>query len=252
MNKSRTNYIYGWNPLMEWLAADLPVSKVFLARGNDQRKEQELQRLLAVKKISCQTISRQEMSQTLGHQDHQGAAALIHLPDYVPLEEVLAAANNPGEPLFIAILDQVQDPHNLGAILRSADGAGVHGVIMPKDHSVDLTPAVFKASAGAAAHVPICRVTNLARTMEELKNQGLWLVGTDDSAEKVYWQQDLTGPMAVVMGSEAKGLRRLVAETCDFLVRIPMHGRVNSLNVSVASGLMFFEVQRQRLAKSGK
>ncbi len=251
MNKSRTSYIYGWNPIIEWLAADLPVSKIFLARGNEQRKEQDLHRLLEAKKIPFQSVSRQEMSQKLGHQDHQGAAALIHLPDYVTLEEMLAGGSET-DPLFIAVLDQIQDPHNLGAILRSADGAGVHGVIMPRDHSVELTPAAFKASAGAAAHVPICRVTNLVRTMEELKKNGLWLAGTDDKAEQEYWQRDLTGPIAVVMGSEGKGMRRLVAETCDFLVRIPMYGKVNSLNVSVASGLMFFEVKRQRLAKSGK
>ncbi|HPN33603.1 MAG TPA: 23S rRNA (guanosine(2251)-2'-O)-methyltransferase RlmB [bacterium] len=247
MSASRTDYIYGRNPLLEWLAADLAVSRVFLCRENDPRKEQDLLRLLQNKKIVPQPVSRQELTHRLGHGDHQGVAALVHLPDYVQLEDLLSRAQN--EPPFIILLDQIQDPHNLGAILRSADGAGCHGIIMPKDHSVELTPAVFKASAGAAAHVPLCRVTNLARTMADLKQRGLWLVGSDEKAAEVYYQRDLTGPIGVVMGSEGKGLRRLTAESCDFVVKIPMYGRINSLNVSVASGLLFFEVRRQRTAK---
>jgi len=248
MSASRTDYIYGRNPLLEWLDADLAVSRVFLCRENDPRKEQDLLRLLQMKKIVPQMVARQELTHRLGHGDHQGVAALVHLPDYAQPADLFSRAAN--EPPFIILLDQIQDPHNLGAILRSADGAGCHGIIMPKDHSVDVTPAVFKASAGAAAHVPLCRVTNLARTMAELKEQGLWLVGSDEKAGQVYYQRDLTGPIGVVMGSEGKGLRRLTAESCDFLVKIPMYGRINSLNVSVASALLFFEVRRQRNAKS--
>jgi len=247
MNPSRNAFIYGRNPVLEWLSADLPVNLVYLSKENDRRKEQELLQALEIKKIPTQHLSRQELNQKLGHADHQGVAALVHLPEYVSLETILARAVN--EPPFIVLLDQIQDPHNFGAILRSAEGAGCHGIVVPKDHSVELTPTVFKASAGAAAHVPICRITNLARTMAELKEQGLWLVGSDEKADEIYYQRDLTGPIGVVMGSEGKGLRRLTAESCDFLVKIPMYGQLNSLNVSVASGLMVFEVKRQRLAQ---
>lgn len=150
------------------------------------------------------------------------------------------------EPPFLLILDNVQDPHNLGACLRTADGAGVHAVIIPKDRSVHLTSTVRTVACGAAEHVPLVEVTNLARVLDQLKEGGIWIVGTADSAVKSIYEVDLKGPLAVVMGSEGKGLRRLTAEKCDFLVSIPMHGAVESLNVSVATGVCLYEAVRQR------
>ncbi len=156
---------------------------------------------------------------------------------------------DPPKPLFFLILDQVQDPHNLGACLRSADGAGVDAVIVPKDRAVALTETVRMIACGAAESVPVVMVTNLARTMEFLKGAGIWLVGTSDQAEKSIYDTDLTGPLAIVIGSEGKGMRRLTTENCDFLVSLPMAGKVESLNVSVATGITLYEAVRQRMSK---
>ena len=161
---------------------------------------------------------------------HQGVAAEVKTPSYSEVEDIFQVAAEKKEPAFFAILDGVQDPHNLGAILRSADGAGVHGIIIPKDKAVGMTPAVFKASAGAAAHVPVACVTNLVRIIEELKKKGLWIIGTDQEAESDCFQMDYKGPIAIVLGGEGKGMRRLLREKCDFLASIPMYGKVNSLN----------------------
>ncbi len=250
MTPPRTTYLYGRNPVLEWLLADLPVQQLLLARETESHLDPQLRKQIEKCRAQVQRLAKQELQLKVGTSDHQGIAALVQLPAYVSLEEMLERAKRKEEPLFIVILDQVQDPHNLGAILRSAEGAGVHGIIIPKDNAAELTPAAFKASAGAAALIPIARVTNLVRAMETLKEQGVWLVGTDDQAAEIYYKRDLCGPIGVVMGSEGKGLRRLVAETCDFMVNIPMHGRINSLNVSVASALLFFEVRRQRACRS--
>lgn len=153
------------------------------------------------------------------------------------------------EPPFLLILDGVQDPHNLGACLRSADGAGVHAVIVPKDRSVSLTDTVRHVASGAAASIPLVQVTNLARTLRDLKKRNIWLVGTTDQAEKSLYEQDLKGPLGIVMGSEGKGARRLTLEECDFQISLPMKGRVESLNVSVATGVCLYEAVRQRKAK---
>jgi len=163
------------------------------------------------------------------------------------LWQIMDALN---EPPFFLILDEIQDPHNLGACLRSADAAGVHAVIIPKDRSVSLTNTVREIASGAAEHIPVIQVTNLVHTMKQLKEKGVWIVGTADSAEKRFYEIDLTGPLAVVMGNEGKGLRRLTSENCDFLVYIPMQGFVSCLNVSVATGVVLFEAVRQR--KYGK
>jgi 23S rRNA (guanosine2251-2'-O)-methyltransferase len=157
--------------------------------------------------------------------------------------------DNLNEPPFLLILDGVQDPHNLGACLRSADGAGVHAVIIPKDRSVSLTDTVRHVASGAAESIPLVQVTNLARTLRDLKKRGVWLVGTADQSGKSLYEQDLKGPLGLVMGSEWKGARRLTLEECDFQVRLPMKGRVESLNVSVATGICLYEALRQRESK---
>lgn len=176
------------------------------------------------------------------------APALEPLDDHSLLELVDALA----EPPFLLVLDQVQDPHNLGACLRSAEGAGVQAVVVPKDRSAPMTPTVRMVATGAAERVPVARVTNLARTLGELKERGVWLVGTDEDAPQLLWEVDLTGPLAIVMGSEGSGLRRLTREACDFMARLPMAGGVASLNVSVATGICLFEAVRQRQAKIKK
>ena len=184
--------------------------------------------------------SRSHSSRTHRHTDYTVDPSVR---DEAFLFELLRGSRSPA---FLLILDNVQDPHNLGACLRTADGAGVQAVVIPKDRSVHLTPAVRTVACGAAEHVPLIEVTNLARLLDQLKEAGVWLVGTADKAPKSIYEIDLTGPLALVMGSEGKGLRRLTAEKCDFLASIPMQGSVSSLNVSVATGVCLYEAVRQR------
>lgn len=239
------SYIYGRNPVIEWLRTGYPTEKLLVSRELGTAL-QEIEKLAAQKHIPLERLPRHELARAAGSEHHQGLAARIILPDYVEVEEILARAQRRGEPPLIALLDCVQDPHNLGAILRSADGAGVHGVIIPKDNAAPMTAAVFKASAGAAAHVALARVTNLSRTIEELKEQGIWFSGTDEEGERIYTELDLKGATGLVLGSEGKGLRRLVREECDFIARIPLAGKISSLNVSVTAAVLFFEARRQR------
>jgi 23S rRNA (guanosine2251-2'-O)-methyltransferase len=183
-----------------------------------------------------------------GHDRHQGIVALAD-PTIVArtLPELLDSLDLEKNAPLLLVLDGVTDPHNLGACLRAADGAGVHGVVVPKDRSASVNATVSKVASGAAEVMPLITVTNLARTMREMQELGIWLVGTDDTAEKSIYELDFTGPTAIVMGAEGEGMRRLTRENCDQLVHIPMHGVVESLNVSVASGVVLYEAQRQRL-----
>ncbi len=241
-----SQYIYGRNSVLEWLRADLPPKKIFLARDLKGPTVQEIMRLAEQKNVPLQRFDRQALDKMVGNPHHQGVVAQVDTSRFVEIKDILAVSQQRREPPLIGLLDGIQDPHNLGAILRSGEGAGIHGIVIPKDNAVGLTPAVVKASAGAAALLPVAQVTNLARTMEELKEAGLWLIGTDDSAERPFRQADLKGPVGIVLGSEGKGMRRLVREKCDFLVRIPLYGKISSLNVSVAAALVFFEARRQR------
>jgi len=240
------SYIYGRNPVLEWLRSGMDIEKIVVAKDGSGAGLTELESLAGKKGFKLERAARQELTRMVKSEHHQGVAARIVLPDYVGLDEILRRAAALGEPPLIAVLDCIQDPGNLGAILRSADGAGVHGIIIPKDHAAPLTPAAFKASAGAAAHVAIAQVTNLTRTIQELKEEGLWFVATDQDAPKRYTEIDLKGPVGLVLGSEGKGVRRLVREQCDFSARIPLRGKVNSLNVSAAAAVLFFESRRQR------
>ena len=194
-------------------------------------------------------MGRQSRSKSSRIHQHSAFPKSVALKNENDLFEILRHLQ---QPPFLLILDGLQDPHNLGACLRSADAAGVHAVIVPKDRAVSLTDTVCKVACGAAEHVPLVTVTNLARTLKQLKELGLWLVGTADDAKQSLYDVDLTGPLALVMGAEGKGLRRLTKEHCDFLVHIPMAGSVECLNVSVAAGVCLFEAVRQRRRNSQK
>jgi len=245
-----SHWIYGKNPILEWMESGLRIAELLITQDARPKAVAPVTTLAAKLKIRVKRVTRHEMTELLEVDRHQGVAARVEMPAFADVDDLFAVARSRNEDPLFAILDGVQDPHNLGAIIRSADGAGIHGIIIPKDHAVGYTPVVLKTSAGAAAHVPVAQVTNLARCMKELKDKGLWLAGTDHTGDRTYTAMDFKGPMGIVMGSEGKGLRRLVRESCDFLVSIPMQGRVNSLNVSVASALLFFEARRQRLAAS--
>jgi len=184
-----------------------------------------------------------EMSQT---GNHQGVIAIVPPFEYCEVEDILDEAKSKNEQPFILILDGIEDPHNLGAIIRTAETAGVHGVVIPKRRAASVNSTVNKVSAGAVEHMKIARVNNINDTIQFLKDSGLWIIGTDGAAENYYYEQDLTGPIALVIGSEGNGMNRLVSENCDILVKIPMHGKITSLNASVSAGIVTYEIVKQR------
>lgn len=206
----------------------------------------ELRRQLQEAGVAVRSASRKELDQLSGGQQHQGVVLEVNLPRELGENELWAALEGLSEPALFLVLDHVQDPHNLGACLRTADAAGVHGVVLTKDQAVGITPTVAKVASGAAETMPVYRVTNLARTLEGFKQRGVWVAGAAGEADQSLYQADLTLSLALVIGAEGKGLRRLTRDTCDFLVKIPMKGQVESLNLSVAAGVMLYETVRQR------
>ncbi|KKM12719.1 RNA methyltransferase [Clostridiales bacterium PH28_bin88] len=239
--------IEGRNPVVEALKSGRPINKILIGSGVNPRGLSELYSLARARGIPVQQVDRNKLDALAHTRGHQGVIALAAAKEYVEVDDILAIARQRGEEPLLVLLDELEDPHNLGAILRTADAAGAHGVVITKRHSVPLTGAVAKASAGAVEYVPVARVANLVQTMEYLKKEGCWVVGAAMEAEDLYLHRDLTGSLALVIGSEGKGLGRLVKETCDYCVRLPMQGQINSLNAAVAASVMLYEVVRQRL-----
>ncbi len=240
-----SEFVFGRNPVAEALRGGQPIEKLLIARGLHGRTIAELRQLARSGGVPIEEVPRVKLDTLAGTRKHQGVVAVVAAAAYAELEDVLQRAAVRQEPPFIAVLDGIEDPRNLGAILRSAEAAGVHGVVIPKRRAAGLTPAAIKAAAGAQAHLPVVRVTNIATLLDELKEAGLWVVGADPEAEQAFCDADLHGPIAVVIGGET-GMRRLVRQKCDTRVRIPMYGQVSSLNASVAAALLFYEVRRQR------
>jgi 23S rRNA (guanosine2251-2'-O)-methyltransferase len=229
------------NPILEILGGSPGrVNKLFVQKERGPHKLAEVIRLARSGGIPLVFVPRRKLD-SLAH-DHQGAVALLAPKDFSSVDDILSAAGTP----FLVLLDGVEDPQNLGAIIRSAEGAGASGLILPERRSAGLTESVLAVSAGAAEHLKVARVTNLAQTMEGLKKQGLWLVGAEGNARARWYEFDYTIPVGIVLGSEGRGLRRLVREKCDQVLSIPLFGRVNSLNVAAAAAVFFFEVVRQR------
>jgi 23S rRNA (guanosine2251-2'-O)-methyltransferase len=243
-----TGHVYGLHAVASLLARrPAEVSGLMLAEGGADERLAALLETAAAAGIGVQRMSRKELDQRFPGARHQGVVASLTAPPPELTEKGLAdflAAL--AEPAFLLVLDGVQDPHNLGACLRTADAAGVHAVILPRDRAAGITPVVHKVACGAVESVPVCFVTNLARTLRQLREAGIWIYGASDAAEQDLYATELTGPLALVLGGEGKGLRRLTMELCDFLVAIPMAGQVESLNVSVAAGVLLFEARRQR------
>lgn len=238
--------ISGRNPVREALKAGRAINKIMVAKSSHTGPIGEITELARQRKIVVQTVDRQVIDRLVPDVLHQGVIAYAAPKAYAEVADMLALAEAKGQPPFILILDEINDPHNLGAIIRTADAAGVHGVVIPQRRAVALTSTVAKASAGAVEYVPVARVTNIAQTIRLLQEQGLWVVGADMQGPEVYWQARLDGPLALVIGGEGKGLGRLVKERCDSLVRLPMLGQVGSLNASVATALLAYEALRQR------
>ncbi len=241
--------IEGRNPVIEILKSGRDVDKILVAKGN---KEGSIHKIIAMakeKKIPVQEVDRRKLDQMAESDNHQGVMAYVAAYEYGDLDTILNALEDKGENPFLVICDEINDPHNLGSILRTANATGVHAVIIPKRRSVGLTAVVAKTSAGALEYTPVCKVTNLVNTMKALKERGIWIVGADMDGENFHFQQDMLGKLAIVVGSEGKGMSRLVKETCDFLVRIPMSGEVTSLNASVAASVLMYEAVRQNHGK---
>ncbi len=240
--------LYGRNAVHEMLCAGRRrCEKVLVAEGVQESGTLSLILALAVQKsIPVQRVPRQQLD-SLGPVNHQGVAAQVGDYPYVDVDDMLDLARKRSEPPFVLILDSVQDPQNLGTLLRTAEVVGVHGVVIPRRRAAQITPAVSNASAGAVEHLLIAQVTNLVRTMEELKGKGVWVVGLESLPEAQYYcEADLNIPLALVVGSEGRGLSRLVRERCDFWVKLPMRGKINSLNVAVAGSIALYEAWRQR------
>lgn len=247
MKNKNVEWVYGVHAVHAVLARGAAAQEVWmLAGGAPERRLQELQALARKQSVQIRLVERRALDELAGGGNHQGVAAAVTPAQARSEGELSECLVELSEPPLLLVLDGVQDPHNLGACLRSADGAGAHGVIVPKDKAVGLTPTVRKVACGAAEFVPLFQVTNLARTLRDLKDAGVWLTGFAGEAERTLYQADLRGPLALVMGAEGHGLRRLTREHCDSLVRIPMHGSVDSLNVSAAAAIALFEARRVR------
>lgn len=243
--------IEGRNAVLEAFRSGKCVDKLFILDGCQDDPVRTIAREARKTDTIINYVSKERLDQLSETHAHQGVIAQVAAYDYSTVDEILARAEEKGEAPFLIILDNVEDPHNLGAIIRTANLAGAHGVIIPKRRAVGLTSTVAKTSAGAINYTPVAKVTNIVRTIEELKEKGIWFVCADMGGETMY-DLDLTGPMGLVIGNEGEGVSRLVREACDFTASIPMKGDIDSLNASVAAGVLAYEIVRQRLAKAGK
>lgn len=240
--------LVGRNAVVEALKSGRGINKILLAQGDRAHDIEELLVLAKERGILTQTVERSKIESVAAGHRHQGVLAYVAPVPYIEVEDILARAEKKDEPPFLLLLDELEDPHNLGALLRTADAAGVHGILIPKRRSVPLNATVAKTSAGAVEYVPVARIGNVAQTLKKLKERGLWVVGADMDGTP-YDKADLTGPMVLVVGSEGKGMSRLTRETCDIIVSLPMVGRINSLNASVAGSILLYESLKQRLSK---
>ena len=244
--KNQSDLVFGKNNVTELLLSDLPVERVYLAGDPQNANYKKIIALCKGKGIPIIHTEMNALHRKLPKANHQGVLAVCGQKEYVSVEEILKGAEEKNEAPFIIIADEIADPHNLGAILRSADAFGAHGVIISKRRAAGLTPSVAKASGGAIHYMPVARVANLAQTVEELKEKNIWVYGCDMAGERVYYEQDYSGGVALIVGSEETGISRLLREKCDFFVRIPMKGKISCLNASVAASVIMQEIAKHR------
>ena len=242
----REDLIEGRNAVIEALRAGRALDKVFIARGETDKTLGHIAARARDAGIVVVEADRRKLDAMSATKAHQGVVAIAAVREYCSVDDILSVAQQRGEAPFLIACDEISDPHNLGAILRSAECAGAHGVIIPKRRSAGLTGIVGKTSAGAVEHIPVARVANLPSAIRDLKERGLWIYGTAAAAAASLWETDLTGPCCIVVGSEGDGMGRLVTEQCDFLVSIPMRGKLDSLNAAAAATVLMYEVVRQR------
>ena len=238
--------VEGRNAVIELLESGRDINKIFILEGERHGSINKIIAMAKERKIVLTMINKAKLNQMAQTENNQGVIAIVPPFDYCEVEDILENAKQREEIRFILILDGIEDPHNLGSIIRTAETAGVHGIIIPKRRSASVNSTVSKVSAGAVEHMKIARVNNINETIRYLKENDVWIFGTDMDAKKYYYQEDYTGPIAIVIGSEGFGMSRLVKENCDFLVKIPMKGKITSLNASVSAGIVIYEAVKQR------
>jgi len=244
--REREDRVEGRRPVLEVLRSDRPVNKIFIEKGNPDPTLARIAALAREKGIPIQYVDKRKLDMMSLARIHQGVILDAAVKEYAEVEDILRIASERGEDPFIVILDGITDTNNFGSIIRSAECAGAHGIIIPKRRSATLNATVAKVAAGAQEFIAIARVGNLAQTVRELKAKGIWMAGADPEGDKAYYEADMKGPIGLIIGSEGEGLSRVVREQCDFLVKIPMKGKISSLNAGVAAGLLLFEIAKSR------
>lgn len=239
----------GRNPVIEALKSGRTIEKLYIAKGSIEGSIRQIISMAKDRGIVINEVDRVKLDVMSETKNHQGVVAIVSPYTYVEVDDILEDARTKGEQPFIILLDEIYDPHNLGSVLRTANACGAHGVIISKRRAVGLTPAVAKASAGAVEYVRVSRVTNISQTIKYLKEKGIWVAGADMDGEKMYYEADLSGPIALVIGSEGEGMGKLIKNNCDFIVKMPMKGQISSLNAGVAGAVLMYEVVRQRSLK---
>ena len=251
-NKEEKNYddqVEGRNSVLELLESEKDINKIFITKGE---RHGSINKIIAIAKERNVVIvekDKRKMDEMAQNENYQGVIAIVPPFEYCEINDILQHAKQKNEDPFILVLDGIEDPHNLGSIIRTAETAGVHGIIIPKRRAAAVNSTVNKASAGAVEHMKIARVTNISDSIQKLKDAGLWICGTDINTDKYYYNQDLTGPLGIVIGNEGSGISEKVRKNCDFTVKIPMKGKVTSLNASVSTGIIIYESVKQRILK---
>lgn len=247
--KHYDDQVEGRNAVIELLESGRDINKIFVANGEKNGSINKILAMAKEKRVIVTEVNRRKLDEMASSDNHQGVIAIVPPYEYCDIDDILECAKNKNEDPFILILDGIEDPHNLGAIIRTAETAGVHGIIIPKRRACGVNSTVTKVAAGAVEHMNIARVNNINEAIRYLKENDVWVCGTDMDTNKYYYNQDLTGSLAIVIGSEGYGMSKLVKENCDFLVKIPMKGKITSLNASVSAGIVMYESVRQRNLK---
>ena len=246
-NNKYEDQVEGRNAVLELLESDRDINKIFISDGEKHGSINKIIAIAKKKKVIINEISKAKLKQMAQTENNQGVIAIVPPYNYCEVEDILEVAKNKNEKPFIVILDGIEDPHNLGSIIRTAETAGVHGIIIPKRRAATVNSTVAKVSAGAVEYMKVARVNNINNTIKYLKENDIWICGTDMNTNKYYYEEDFKGGIAIVIGSEGFGMSRLVKENCDFLVKIPMNGNITSLNASVSAGIVMYEVVKQRM-----
>ena len=241
--------VEGRNSVLELLESGKDINKIFITKGERHGSINKIIAMAKEKKVIIVEKDKRKMEEMAQTENYQGVIAIVPPYEYCEIEDIIEEANKREEDPFVVILDGIEDPHNLGSIIRTAETAGVHGIIIPKRRAASVNSTVNKVSAGAVEHMKIARVNNISDSIEKLKKVGLWICGTDINTDKYYYNQDLTGPLGIVIGNEGSGISEKVKKNCDFLVKIPMKGKVTSLNASVSTGIIVYEVVKQKIIK---